>query len=237
MRSRSDDRCQADVYIQWWKYGPNIVAVWCVVILKWTWAQKCKANLTKSVADENEVKVKWHVSGWHVHLMNAWTKYSHCTTCGYSEMDLSMKLLSISCDRCQADMYIPWWMYGPNIVAVWCVVIQKWTWARKCDANLTKSVDHENEVKDKWQVSGWYVHPLLNAWTKYSCCMTCSHSEMDLNTKMWRKFNEVSGPWKWGQGHVSVWYVHPLFECVDQIWLYGVWLLRNGWEQENVMQS
>ena len=45
----------------------------------------------------------------------------------------TVKMRSRLSDMCQADMYIPWSMHGPNIVTVWHVVIQKCTGARKCD--------------------------------------------------------------------------------------------------------
>ena len=51
-----------------------------------------KTTTTKSVDCENKVKVRWYMSGWHVHTMiNMWTKYGDPMLYGNRETDLITK--------------------------------------------------------------------------------------------------------------------------------------------------
>ena len=63
-----------------------------MVIKKLTQSQKLDINLIKSVDRENEVKVRFHVPGRHVHIMiNMWTKYGELKLYGNEETDLITK--------------------------------------------------------------------------------------------------------------------------------------------------
>jgi len=62
---------------------------------------------------------------------------------------------------------------------------------KKLNINLTKSVNHENEVKVRWQMPGWHM---INVWTKYGEPRLYENEETDLITKTRRKYNKVSRP-------------------------------------------
>ena len=67
MRSRSGDKCLADKYPPWSIFGPNMFKhslygnVETDLIMK-TWLKYNKVD------HENEVKVRWHMPGWHAPL-------------------------------------------------------------------------------------------------------------------------------------------------------------------------
>jgi hypothetical protein len=70
-------------------YGLSIVSLCFMAIEKLIYSSKLTINLTKSVDCENEVKVMWHMPGWHVSSMiNVWTKYTEPRLYGNEEADL-----------------------------------------------------------------------------------------------------------------------------------------------------
>jgi hypothetical protein len=62
---------------------------------------KTWCNLTKSVENENEVKVNWHMHGWHVSTkINVWTKHGKPKFFGNEENDLITKTWHCYRHRC-----------------------------------------------------------------------------------------------------------------------------------------
>ena len=125
---------------------------------------------------------------------------------------------SRSGDTSLADIYTPWSICGPNIVSPGCMVMAKLTSSESW--HKFKSVDRENEVKDKWHMPSWHLHFMINMWTKYSEPRLYGNSETGLITQIWHKFNKVGRPWKWGQGQVThAWLICTHHDqCVDQVW-------------------
>ena len=68
-----------------------------------------------------------------------------------------------------------------------CMVMEK-----LIDHENFKSVDHENEVKVRWQMPSWYVPSIINVWTKYGEPRLYGHEETDLIPKTWSKNSKVS---------------------------------------------
>jgi hypothetical protein len=64
MRSRSSYTCQIDMYTLQYFYRPNIVDLWLAVIEELTMIKMWHKSLDR----ENEVKIKWHLPNWHLHL-------------------------------------------------------------------------------------------------------------------------------------------------------------------------
>ena len=73
--------CQKIKYIKVvWQYGETDLKFW-------TWKL-----LTKSVDFENEVKVRWHMSSWHIPtIIKVWTKYGQSRLHGNMETDPILK--------------------------------------------------------------------------------------------------------------------------------------------------
>jgi hypothetical protein len=38
---------------------------------------------------------------------------------------------------------------------------------KNLNVNLTKSIEHQNEVMVRWQKLDWHVPSMINVWTKY----------------------------------------------------------------------
>jgi len=88
-------------------------------------------------------------------------------------------------------MYPPRSVCEPNMVSLLCMVIEKLTLSQEFDINLTKSVDHENEL-----LSGDIcMADMYPPWAM--CGLSCIVTEKP--TLSQKHDNSKSIDWKWGQ--------------------------------------
>ena len=84
-------------------------------------------------------------------------------------------------------MHPPSSMYGPNILSLGGIVIEK---------------PKFNDVSKPWKwgqgqvTHAWLTCTLHDQWTKWGEPRLYGKGETDLIMKTWHKFNEVSRPWK-----------------------------------------
>ena len=164
----------------------------------------------KSLDRENEVKVKWHLPDWHLHLpMFLHAKYCWPITNCYWETDLIMKMWhksqdreklyrhnfkmrSRSSDTCTTDIYT--FQCWPISCSYWETVLITKMWR--------KSQNCEYEVKVKWHFPDWHVH--LPMYLDF-----CIHILVCLGQ------NLTPTPFQYGQFYRHLWHLVPILGPSD----------------------